>query len=142
MKQNVVDAALKLHLLGPDARLRPFIGGGAAWSKSYINYDQRIIDGLYQSGLNNLARDYEVYSILGSLSTGLDIRITKSISVGAQFEYYSVFTSRENQSLNNAAFYGYYGYSAAYADADKQVLGGSLARSSFYTVTGGLNFTF
>ncbi len=142
MKQNVVDANLKLHLLGPDARLRPFIGGGAAWSKSFINYDQRIIDGLYQSGLSNLARDYEVYSILGSLSTGLDIRITKNISVGAQFEYFTVVTSRENQSLNNAAFYNYYGYSAAYADADKQVLGGSLARSAFYTVTGGLNFTF
>ena len=142
MKQNVVDATLKLHLLGPDARLRPFIGGGAAWSKSFINYDQRIIDGLYQSGMTTLVRDYEVYSVLGSLAAGLDIRITKAISVGAQFEYFTVVTSRENQSLNNAAFYNYYGYQAAYSDMDKQVLGGSLARSGFYSVTGGLTFTF
>lgn len=143
MKQNVIDATLKLHLLGPEARLRPFIGGGAAWSKSFINYDQRIIDGLYQSGMTTLARDYEVYSVLGSLSAGLDIRITKAISIGAQFEYFTVVTSRENQSLNNAAFYNnYYGYQAAYSDMDKQVLGGSLARSGFYSVTGGLSFTF
>ena len=142
MKQNVVDATLKLHLLGPEARLRHFIGGGAAWSKSFINYDQRIIDGLYQSGMTTLARDYEVYSVLGSLTAGLDIRITKAISVGAQFEYFTVVTSRENQSLNNAAFYNYYGYQAAYSDMDKQVLGGSLARSGFYSVTGGLTFTF
>jgi hypothetical protein len=142
MKQNVVDATLKLHVLGPEARIRPFLGGGAAWSKSFINYDQRIIDGLYQSGLRDLARDYEAYSILGSVSTGLDIRITKSISVGAQFKYYAVLTSRENQSLNNAALLGNYGYPVGYWDSDKQILGGSLARSAFYTITGGLNFSF
>jgi hypothetical protein len=143
MKQNVIDATLKLHLLGPESRVRPYLGGGAAWSKSFINYDQRIIDGLYQSGLRDLARDYEAYSILGSVSTGLDIRITKSISVGAQFKYYTVVTSRETQSLNNAALSGYsYGYPAGYYDGDKQVLGGSLARQAFYTVTGGLSFTF
>jgi hypothetical protein len=144
MKQNVIDATLKLHLLGPEARIRPYLGGGAAWSKSFINYDQRIIDGLFQSGLRDLARDYEAYSILGSVSTGIDVRITKSISVGAQFKYYTVLTSRENQGLNNAALAGYYsyGYPSGYWDADKQVLGGSLARSAFYSITGGLNFSF
>ena len=29
MKQNIVDTGLKIHFLGPSAKLRPFIGGGA-----------------------------------------------------------------------------------------------------------------
>jgi hypothetical protein len=77
------------------------------------------------------------------------------VSIGAQFKYYTVLSARENQSLNQAALAGYapsgigYGYpvipayGAVYgADADKQVLGGSLARSSFYSITAGVSFAF
>lgn len=153
LKQNVVDAGLKVHVLGSDAKLRPFVGGGAAYSKSYINYDQRIITSLTQAGLQNMARDYELSSYLGYLSTGLDVRLTKRIAVGAVFKYYTVLTARENQNLNNAAFTGYspyyYGYGGGYAasyytspDVEKAVVGGSLSRSSFYSILAGVSFTF
>jgi outer membrane protein W len=153
MKQNVLDAGLKVYLLGEDAKLRPFLGASAGYSKSFINYDQRIIDELYRVGYQNLLRDYEVSSFLGAVSAGFDVRLSKDVSVGTVFKYHTVLTARENQNLNNAAFYGYgynpyagYGYSSVYgltsSDAEKQVLGGSLARSSFYSVLAGVSFNF
>ncbi len=61
-----------------------------------------------------------------------------------------MLSSRENQSLNNAAiggFYpGYFGYGVNNlyygADLDKQILGGTLSRAAFYTITGDVTFTF
>ncbi|MCC7440995.1 MAG: hypothetical protein IT285_05155 [Bdellovibrionales bacterium] len=148
LKQNVIDAGLKMSLLGRDSKLRPFLGGGAAYSMSFVNYDDRYLQ--YKKAMGETAQDYEVSSFLGYLSTGFDLRLSKSISVGAIFKYYAVLTSRENQSLNNmGAFYGYnpyaypYGGTMAYGqDADKQGVSGSLARSNFYSVLAGLSFTF
>lgn len=156
LKQNIVDAGLKLHLLGSASRLRPFIGGGAAYSKSFINYDGRIVDYLYQVGLSNMARDYEVNSFLGYLSTGFDIQLSRSVSVGTAFKYYRVLTARENQGLNAMAFTGYPGYPGMVpqylhlqsqppqqpVDFEKATVGGSLARSSFFSITAGVSFEF
>ncbi len=160
MKQNVFDAGLKIHLLNNDFRFRPFVGGGAGYSKSYINYDSRIIDYLNRIGLSGMAKDYEVSSVLGYLSTGFDVQITKGVSVGTLFKYYTVLTARENQPLNNMAFtgssgagyypgygYGYgYGVGAPYyqdpSELEKSIVGGSLARSNFYTLTAGVSFIF
>ena len=126
---------------------RPYLGGGGAYAKSFINYDQRIINALWSSGLQSLASDYTLDSFLGYVTGGLDVRLTKSISVGANTRYYAVLSSRENQSLNNAAlsgyYPGYYGYGVYYsADADKQILGGTMSRAAFYSVTGEVTFTF
>jgi hypothetical protein len=153
MKQNIVDAGFKVHVLGSEARLRPFLGGGAAYSKSFVNYDSRILAILNQSGLQQLGRDYEISSYMGYLSTGLDVRVTSSISVGATFKYYRVLSARENQKFNNAAMsnpygasaYGYVPYGSYYnslQDTDKQMVGGSLAQSSVYSILGGVTFTF
>ncbi len=146
MKQNLVDAGLRLYFLGTESKIRPFIGGGAAYGKSYINYDQKIMQGLSNSGYSYMANDYEVSSFLGFLSAGFDLKLAKSISVGAMFRYYGVLTTRENSSLNNAAFspYSYYGsgYYNYSADSDKQILGGSLARNPFYSILAGVSFTF
>jgi hypothetical protein len=152
MKQNVVDAGLKLHFLGSDAKLRPFIGGGGAYSKSFVNYDVRILDTLNRMGFRYPSADYEMSSFLGYLSAGLDVRLSKSISIGAVGKYYAVLTARENQPLNNAAFYynqgltyqpgalvGYPGYYNTYDE--KQVLGGSLLRAGFYSVLLGVSFS-
>lgn len=146
MKQNVVDAGLKLHFLGPKAKLRPFIGGGAAYALSYINYDQRILDVLNRDAyLRTLATDYELTQYLGYLATGLDLKVNKSMSVGAVFKYYTVLSSRERGPLNNPALYGYPyygGYSVSSGDYEKQYVGGSLARTSFYSILGGVTFVF
>ncbi len=152
LKQNVIDAGLKFYLLGPSSKLRPFVGGGAAYSKSYLNYDQQ-----YSQYLNQLSpqgqgvRDYEMSSYLGYLTTGFDVRISKSVSIGTLFKYYTVLSSRENASLPYQAFYGAQGngLSSNYSlqnlsgtDAGNQYAGASLARSSFYSILAGVTFTF
>lgn len=156
MRQNIVDAGLKVHFLGPEARLRPFFGAGAAYSKSYLNYAQSYLTMLNQMGMGQLSRDYEVDSYQGYLSTGLDVRVSKNISIGATFKYHTVLSARENQPLYYSGFSGssvsapYYGspygaYNAGYngtLDYDKMAVGGSLARTSFYTVLAGVTFTF
>jgi hypothetical protein len=148
MKQNVGDAGLKLFFLGPDAKLRPFIGGGAAYSKSFINFDGRILAVQRQMGLNPAA-DYEVQSFLGYLSAGFDVRVSKNISIGTMFKYYTVLSARENQPLYNWSFYnpaGYSSYVPVYSANgvydEKQVVGGTLARAAFYSVLGGVTFSF
>jgi hypothetical protein len=86
------------------------------------------------------AQDYELQSYLGFVSTGVDIRINKSVSLGVVGKYYNVLSSRERSALNNAAIYGIpYG---PVADADKQYIGGSLARLNFYSIMGAASFTF
>jgi outer membrane protein W len=169
LKQNVFDAGLKFHLLGQDSRVRPFIGGGGGYSKSYMNYNQNVLNLENQEGYQAFGKDYESSSYMGYLSTGLDIKVTHNISVGLTFKYYAVLSSSED-SLNNTAFLpggqpyggaygngygyggGYGGYGQPYGavgqngynatDYEKQVVGGSLALSSFYTLMAGVNFTF
>ncbi|OFZ37267.1 MAG: hypothetical protein A2070_08805 [Bdellovibrionales bacterium GWC1_52_8] len=92
--------------------------------------------------------DYDMTQFLGFLSTGFDVRVNKSISIGAGFKYYTVLSSRQNQNLNNQALAypngayipGYYALSMN--DTDKQAVGGSLAQNTFYSVTGGVSFSF
>jgi len=146
MKQNIADAGLKIHFLGPSAKLRPFIGGGGGYSRSFINFSQNVITFMEQSG--QPSPDYDMTQFLGFLSAGFDVRVNKAISIGAGFKYYSVLSSRQNQNINNMAFGypnagyypGYYGYSMN--DGDKQAVGGSLAQNSFYSITGGASFSF
>jgi len=146
MKQNIVDTGLKIHFLGPSAKLRPFIGGGGAYSRSFINFNQSVMAMMERSGLPS--PDYDMTQFLGFLSTGFDVRVNKSISIGAGFKYYTVLSSRQNQNLNNQALAypngayipGYYALSMN--DTDKQAVGGSLAQNTFYSVTGGVSFSF
>ena len=162
MKRNVGELGLKIHLLGPDARLRPFIGGGGAYAKSFLNYNQNILTAIDSNPYyanSNLGRDYDLSQYLGFLSTGFDVRVSKAIAVGATFKYFTVLSSRQNQDINNLALaggyqtagYGYPGYYPGYAypyattgmpDYDKQTLGGSLAQNSFYSIEGAVTFSF
>ena len=149
LKQNVFDVGLKIHLLGQQAKLRPFLGGGAGFSKSYINYDNKIIDSYHQIGWNT-PRDYEISSYLGYISGGFDLKVTKSVSIGTTFKYYSVLSARENQPLANYAFYtpNYYNgyYPSTYGQTgyydEKQAAGSSLAKAGFYSIMAGVSFTF
>jgi hypothetical protein len=154
MKQNVIDATIKLSVLGKDYKLRPFIAVGGGYTKSFINYDQKIVDWMRQSnfGTNN-SEDYEVSQFVGSVAAGVDLKLSKAISINATFKYSKVMSSRENYALNNYAFYGnglygypnQYGYGGLYGnmqDYDKQQSGASLAKSDFYSITAGLNLAF
>lgn len=141
MNQNVFDAGIKLHLLGPDSRIRPFIGGGGAYAMNYINFSSQI---LAEMG-PNMSPDYKVNDFLGYLSTGADFKISKNISVGAEFRYYAVLSYSQSSSLNSyyGAFYGnpYYGGVNPY-NQDTAVAGGSLGQNSFYSILGNASFSF
>ena len=145
MKQNIFEAGLRLHLLNTEAKVRPFLGGGAGYSKSYINYSQGYLQSLRASGLTAQTTDYEASSYLGYLTTGFDIRLNKAVSLGGNFKYYSVLSSNENSQVAYQGFASPYGGFPAFpnqATADKSAVGASLSTSSFYTITGGATFVF
>jgi hypothetical protein len=154
MKQNVVDAGMRLYLLNPGAKVRPYVAGGGAYTKSFINYDSQYLSALASTNPEQ-TRDYESNGFLGYLGAGIDLQVSKAISVGIVGKWYQVLTAKQERDFNNAAFMsynpyynpyyngGYYGASLATADQqDKQGVGGSLARSSFYTVNAGVTFSF
>lgn len=132
LKQNVIDLGTKVHVLGTDYRLRPYATGGGSYARSFVNYDPRILALLTRSGLGAYGTDYDISQFLGYLGLGLDVKITKAISVSAGAKYYKVFSARETGTSP------YWGFS----DVDKQAVGGSLARADFYQVQGGLTFSF
>lgn len=116
------------------------MGGGGAWSKSFLNYDDSIVNAYrirWQWG--SLARDYEV-TFLGYISTGLDIRFSKSVKTCAfSFKYYRVMSANENQNLS---YYGLSNYGVN-PNAENLTIGGSLARESFYSlILAGVSFQF
>ncbi len=145
------ELGLKVHVLTSESKLRPFVGGGGAYSKSFINFDQRILSSMNAAYGRNVSPDYEVSGFLGYLASGMDVKIAKNLSVGAEFKYYAVLTARENSSFNNyyGAMYnpnamamgGMYGVNPMMAN-DTAVAGGSLARSSFYSIFGNVDVYF
>lgn len=135
-RQNMIDTGLKLHLMGPESKFRPFVGGGMAYSWGYLNYDTQFL-----ALMNNSVQDYQLQQFYGTLAAGFDVRVSKSLSIGAQFKYYAVLSSRQNQQLNNAAFFAPTYWSWA-ASQEQQYVGGSLARTSMYSLTAGASFYF
>ncbi len=150
LKQNVVDAGIKVHLLGMASRIRPYIGGGGGYSKSFLNYDPRILNLL--RGYSGFATppDYELSQFLAYASAGLDVRLSKSVSVGANYRHYRVLSSRQNQELYNpalfggypGAYYGGFGGAAGMGSLERQYVGGSLAQTAFHSVTATVAFQF
>ncbi len=138
LRQNVFDAGLKFHVLSRASKLRPFLGGGAAYARSFLNYDATVLSALNQTyGAQSLASDYTTSAFLGFLQAGMDVSLSKNILIGAEFRYYNVLSANENQSLNTGGFYT--GYNP---DPNKSIAGGSLARSNFYSILGTASFTF
>jgi cytochrome b involved in lipid metabolism len=136
LNQNVFSAGVKIDLLGPDSRIRPYVSGGGAYSKGYVNYNSQILSQINANPyLASLGTDYDVSQYLGYLGAGLDVAITRNISVGVDFKYYDVISSNQNNNLNNYAF------SNSYVTPDKAYVGGSLANANFYTMMAGVTFS-
>ncbi len=161
LRQNVVDGGVKLHLLDADSKFRPFIGGGGAYGKSFVNYSDKILQAMDPQSRDRYGRDFEISSFLGYLSTGFDVEVAKHLSIGALFRYYAVLSSRSSeQGFNNQALVGPgqgqglqggAGYPPgggghpAYADntdQDKANAAGSFSESAFYSILAGVSFTF
>jgi hypothetical protein len=129
-KQNIFEGGVKMHLLGPDAKINPYGIASFGYELSYLNYNesQRLLNMYGAAG-----QPYSASGILGSLGAGVDMKVGKNVSVGAEFKYTNTFSYRENGDLN-------YGMMAM--DPTREAYGASLAQSSFYSILGGLNFTF
>jgi hypothetical protein len=122
-----------------DSKFRAFIGGGLGYNKGYVNYSNRYTQNYAFNPYQN-SPDYEVNSFLGILQAGAEVNVSKSVSIGALFKYDQILSSNENQPLNNYGFInqGYNGYQIG----DKQIVGGSLAKQSFYSILGTVKVAF
>lgn len=138
-KQNLVDLSMRLFLTGSGSRLRPFLLGGGGYAKSYTNYSSSFRNRLKQYGQTAMLKDYELNQFVGTVGLGFDVRVTKSISVGAQFRYNSVLSANENQNMNEILGQPLYG--PATYDPEKQFVGNSLAKASFYSLLAGVTFS-
>lgn len=159
-KQHVIDANVKVYVLNSSFKLRPFLLAGGGYARSFMNYDQTILNGMRQffgPAANGLTNDYTVDSFLATVGAGAEFQLGKNVSIGAMFKYHAVLAANENQPLYGAAFGGYgmapgfgamaspYGYNMAAnvgADPNRNMAGGSLARVGFFTIVGNVNFTF
>jgi hypothetical protein len=141
LHQNVIEGGLKLALLNSQSKIRPFLGGGGGYKKEYANYAGGYIQQLDQVGLSSMTRDYESSGFVGYLATGVDVKVTKSLTLGGEFRYNGVLSSNENQQLPYNGFYTN-PYWFGGLDADKRAVGASLAESAFYSITGTATFTF
>ncbi|MDR3608194.1 MAG: OmpW family outer membrane protein [Oligoflexia bacterium] len=139
MNQNVMDAGVKINLLGPDSKIRPFVTGGFGYSKGYVNYNSTILSYINANpSLQGLGTDYDVTQYLGYVGAGADVKLTKSISIGVDFKYFDVLSSNQNNNFNNYAFYG---NPYAAPTPDKSYVGSSLATANFYTLMAGVSFS-
>jgi outer membrane protein W len=135
LKQNIFDIGLKMDLLSSDSRFRPYIGGGAAYSKGYLNYPTSVTQ-MYQAYNANFSPDFESSDFLGYLSAGFDAQVSKTVAVGLNFRYYKVFSDSENENLTYGSFY------SGGVDPGKLMTGTQLAQSSFYSILGNVSFSF
>jgi hypothetical protein len=142
VKSHLIDLGTKFHILGNSYRIRPFIGGGGAYMKTLANFSQSYLNmvGAYPGA--QIAPDYDVNTFLAYVSAGLDIRVTKNISINATFKYYAILSSTENVPFGNMYGYGY-GFGAPSPTYAQMAAGSSLlASAGLYSVTAGVNFSF
>ena len=140
-KNNTFDIALKLYASSTDSKVRPYIGGGGAYSMGYINYDQQQQQayGYYYGAANN-SSDYQLKQFQGMAEAGLDIKLASNISLGAAFKFYKPLSSTESEE---GLQYGYF-YSQPYTmvDPNKQALRGTIrdSNTSVFQVSASVSF--
>jgi opacity protein-like surface antigen len=138
-KQNIIDLGMRFYFLKRGSIVRPYVGGGGAYSMASMNYDPSVQNMLSMYGAQYLNQPYQTNSFLGFVQAGADLNVAKNVSIGAGFRYYQVLSANENQQMNPYGFLGsfYPGF-----DPQKMVSGGSLARSNFYSILGTVSFVF
>lgn len=136
--QNLFEAGLRFYLFPQKSRFRMFVGAGVGYNKGYVNYQKNSFNTFQYNPWQNL-EDYEVTSFLGTLSTGAELQIAKSVAVGAVFKYAHILSSNDD-TLNNYGFINNgYGISPI---ADKNIAGGSIAKENFYSILGTVKVSF
>lgn len=131
LKQNVITAGVKAHVLGEDYRFRPYVAGGGGYAMASLN--------LPDTTLNTMPTGYQPQSyssdaFLAYIGVGFDASVAKNVSLGASFRYYDALSSN---SSNSQVYYGYNSVNPTTA-----YTGASLSESSFYTFAGDCAFSF
>lgn len=144
LKQNVIDAAIRLYLLRSEAKFRPFAGAGFGYSRSFINYSQGVQNALSQWGTNIFGQDYQLDQYLGSLAGGADLKLGNNFSISLIGKYYFVFSARETQPIYGygAGYSPYGGYANYGQDLDKMIVSNGLSQTNFYSLQLGVNIIF
>jgi outer membrane protein W len=143
-KQNTFDIGMKLYFVNSNAKVRPYVGAGAAYSMGYVNYNKRTRDmmAMYpQFGFGRDITDYQLNQIMGTLSGGLDLKVSSKVSIGASYKYLLPISSYENSQLNNFGFSNGLIPMNAY-DFTKEYARGSLRDSNIHLIQVGASFAF
>ncbi|MBI2606720.1 MAG: outer membrane beta-barrel protein [Deltaproteobacteria bacterium] len=161
MNDNVFDMGVRANFLGPKARMRPFIGAGVGYRRGYVNYDSQTLNMLraYNPYGASQQLDVELSAFMGYIETGLELRITKSVSLSGMVRYFNILSSRQTNPVSPYAFvnpnglaggygsYGGYGLAGGYGgfgytgDARTQA-SRALADNNFYQLMAGLSIAF
>jgi len=140
--QNLFEVDGRVYLMPKEAKFRIFGGAGVGYNLGYLNYNQNqyMASPQYNPYYNSGTQDYEVKSWLGLLSAGAQFNVSENVSLGALFKYALVFSSSQNQPLNNYAFVNQgFNYGAS---GDQTVVGGSLQKDNFYSILGTVKVAF
>ncbi|MBI3544742.1 MAG: outer membrane beta-barrel protein, partial [Deltaproteobacteria bacterium] len=166
LNDNMIDAGVKAYIMGPKSRIRPFVGGGLGYRKGYVNYDDRTQSYLKQFN-QYAAQDVEISGFAGYVETGIEFKVTKSISLTGTFKYFNMLSSKQSNPLDPNAFlnqngYGYYGYNGGlapgyyggglsgttaaggygYNNDTRSQASNALAQNNFYQLMAGIQISF
>lgn len=136
-KNNTIDAVMKLYLTGTDAKVRPYIGGGGAYSMGYVNYDQSLQQAFMAYGQWYRGTDYSLNQFQAVAQGGVDFKIAPNISLGAAYKFLKPLSSSESeQGLLGGYFY------AQPIDPAKQAFRGTIRDSnvSVFQVSASVTF--
>jgi len=145
--QNLFEAGGRFYILPRESAFRVFVGGGIGLNKGYINYRNNGLNGGYggggyagYGGYGGGLDDYELTSWLGILETGAEFRVSRGVSIGANFKYMTVLSSRENDRLRAYGFYS--GYNGGALTQEQLAAGSSIANESLYSILGTVKVAF
>ena len=131
-KNNTFDFGMKLYITDRDAKVRPFVGGGAAYSVGFVNYDSRTIQEFQAAGASFNATDYQLNQFQGMLQGGIEFKIGSNVSLGATYKFLKPLSSSESDDgLQAGGFYGLPTYGTP-ANYNKQVLRGTIKESNIH----------
>jgi hypothetical protein len=137
--QNLITAEGRFYLMPRESKFRIFGGLGIGYNLGYLNYNNSVLNQYaFNPALNN--PDYTVDSWTGILEAGAAVNVSQSVALGLNFKYNVILSSSQNQPLNNYAFVNNgFGYTPT---SNQAVVGGSLARDSFYSILGTVKVAF
>lgn len=139
--QNLFTGVGRLYLMPSTSKFRVFGGAGVGYNLGYLNYRTNNNNNPYQYyNYNPNVTDYDVKSWLGLLEGGANFNVSENVSLGLIGKYALVFSSSESNRLNNYAFTGPgFNYNQT---TEQAVVGGSLAKDSFYSILGTIKVAF